>query len=642
MPKQTQLAARPPIKTPNQREIGDSGLMISGIINGNEYNPQLKGPKRIQQYDEMRQGDAHVRGSLKVVKLPILSANWRIQAGGESRFDKQVAEFIDDAIFVQPTRTWQETLTNILLYLDYGVMPFEKVYKFREDGKITLKKLAVRHPRTISRWELKDGGNGIEQTTVNGVYEIPMAKMVVFVNEKEGDNWEGNSILRSAWKHWKFKDRAELIEVMAMEKHGLGVPMGSTPPGATPEDEAKLDEILKNMRANENGFVRKPTDFTVEMMDMKSGSVKNPNEFIKRQEWAIMLNVLATFMQLGSGSSGSWSLARNNNAFFIMALEYVAKHIAQTFNKYVIKDLVDMNFETDVYPELVYDKIGDTDVNMLTTALQRAIQTGVLTVDSNLEIWLREVMDLPEFTGETLIDPAMADDMLAELDNEVAGLDGSGDSEEAEPEEDPENPGFDMDGNPLEEVPEEEVEAAYKAWDDKTKKAEFVKMFGGEVWETMKTITAGARGVPLSDETKKKISEALKKGKGKAGAAKKGKGKKKADPAIKQKQAEIKKIKEEARQFNTQVRRELLEMRAKGQKLSPEEQAKKQLDVFNRKEAISTKISKLQGEIDEIKSKSETKAPEKKAHSHQPLPPSDDFIKVFEAVESELNTLKTA
>jgi hypothetical protein len=51
----------------------------------------------------------------------------------------------------------------------------------------------------------------------------------------------------------------------------------------------------------------------------------------------------------------------------------------------------------------------------------------------------------------------------------------------------------------------------------------------------------------------------------------------------------------------------------------------------------------LQGEIDEIKSKSApAEKVEKKAHTHQPLPPSDEFIKVFEAVESELNTLKTA
>lgn len=651
MPTKIINADRPTVKTPKEREIGDSDVMVNGYLYGQEYNALLKGPRRIKEYDKMRKGDAHVKASLKVVKLPLLSANWNVQAASESRADRQIAEFVEDVLFEGMTRSWQETLTNILLYLDYGVMPFEIVYKFRDDGKIGIKKLAMRHPRTVSRWQMKNGENGIEQTTTKGIFEIPMDKLVIFVNEKEGDDWEGTSILRSAWKHWLFKDRAENIEIIAMEKQGLGVPRGKTPQGATPEDEQKMDTILQNMRANEKGFIRHPADWDVDMLDMKAGTIKNPNDFIKRQEWAIMLNVLATFMQMGSGAVGSFALFKGSNTFFLMALEYVAKHISEAINKYVIEKIVDYNFlDVTEYPKLTYDKIGAVDIQALTTALQRGIQTGVLTVDSNLEDYLRDAMDLPEFTGETLVDPAMADDILAELDGEVAALDGESAPDE-QPEEDPDNPGFDMNGEPMPEMPqasEEEVEAVIKAWDDKTKKAAFVTMFSSEVWELMKTITAGGtkgEGTrkPLSEETKKKISEALKRSKGTGGSKSKGKGKKKTDPAITAKKAEIKKIKEEARQFNTQVRRELLEARAKGLKLSPEDQAKKQLDIFNRKEALSSKIAKLQSEIDDIKSKAAAKAEpaapaKKKAHEHTVVPTPEKLLDLYEAVDKELQT----
>src|SRR3972149_4988887 len=435
MPVKLNNPVKPPVQTPKERELGTNDDIVSGFLYGQEYNAELKGTRRIKDFDKMRKGDARVRASLKVVKLPLLSANWNIQAASESRVDRQIAEFIEDVVFEDMTRTWQETLTNILLYLDYGVMPFELVYKFRLDGKVGLKKLAVRHPRTISKWELKDGDNGIQQTTTKGVFEIPMDKLAIFVNEKEGDDWEGNSILRSAWKHWLFKDRAENIEIVAMAKHGMGVPRGKTPTGATPEDEQKMDTLLQNMRANEKGFIRHPADWEVEMLDMKAGTIKNPNDFIKRQEWAIMLNVLAAFMQLGSGSVGSWALFQGSNTFFLMALEYVAKHICETFDKYIIQKIVDFNFlDVEKYPKLTYDKLGEIDIDKLTTALQRALQTGVLTVDANLEEYVREALDLPEFSGETLVDPAMADDMLMELNNEVAGLEG-GAAEEAEPEE---------------------------------------------------------------------------------------------------------------------------------------------------------------------------------------------------------------
>lgn len=654
MPQKLLSAKAPAVKTPDQRELGDTNNLVDGYLYTDEYNIALKGTRRIREYDKMRKGDAHVRSSLKVVKLPLLSANWDIQAASEKRVDKEIAEFVENVLFEDMTRTWQETLTNILLHLDYGVMPFEVVYKFRDDGRVGIKKLAVRHPRTITAWQLKDGSNGIVQTTIKGEAEIPMEKLVIFVNEKEADDWEGTSVLRSAWKHWKFKDRAETIEIMSMERQGLGVPRGKTPAGMSPEDEVKLDGILQNMRANEKGFIRHPADWEIEFLDMKGGTIKNPSDFIKRQEWAIMLNVLATFMQMGSGAVGSYALYNGSNTFFIMALEYVAKHICEVLNKYVIKPLVDYNFlNVSDYPQLTYDKIGAVDIQALTTALQRAIQTGVLTVDTNLETYVRDAMDLPDFTGETLVDPAMADDILSELDQEVAALDGSNTPDGA-PQEDPNNPGFDMNGDPMPDMPtasEEEIEAVIKAWGNKTKKATFINMYGSEIWETMKTITAGGtkgEGTrkPLSEETKKKISEALKRSKGGSGGKSKSK-KKAVDPAVAQKQKEIKKIKEEARQFNSQVKRELLESRAKGIKLSPEDQAKKQLDIFNRKEEISGKIAKLQGEIDEIKSKSAPATPavsakKKASHQHNVLPTPDKIMDIFEAVDKELNTLKSA
>jgi hypothetical protein len=634
--------AQPPQPLPpkNVKEIGDASLMFNGIIAGQEYNPKLQGTRRIQQYDEMRLGDAHVQASLKVVKLPLLSANWTIQPASERREDRQIAEFVSEQLFNEPTRTWQETLTNILLHLDYGVMPFEKIYKFLPDGRVGLKKLAVRHPRTISRWEMKNGENGVEQTTTNGVYQIPIEKMIIFVNEKEGDNWEGKSILRSAWKHWLFKDKAELIEIMAMERHGLGVPYGKTGMNATPEEEAKLDEILRNFRANAEGFLRFPTDFEVGMLDMKANSIKNPNDFIKRQEWAIMLNVLATFMQMGSGAVGSFALFKGSNTFFLMALEYVAKHIAQTINKYLIEDLVNFNFVTDHYPTLVYDKIGAVDVNALTTALQRGIQTGVLTVDPNLEEYLREAMDLPPFTGEVTPDPAMADSMLSELDTDVESMVMSLDDEEPadDEEEDVE----------AEEPTDEEIEDAVAAFRNGTTPNTFKFTYGEGLYKFMKSIKA-AKGVPLSDEHKKKISEAFKKLQAKGGKklnkAKKKKGGKAANPALVKKRAEVKALREEARKFNTDVRRELLEAKAKGIKLDPQAQAKKELDIFNRKEEISAKIRKVQDEIEEIKEKSKAAAPAKPAKkeaSYVAEATPDAYLDMFDAVTSELEVIKAA
>ena len=403
MAKKNQGATPPKPKPPKTtKEIGEGAMLLNGLVTSEEYNVALKGTRRIKTYDEMRKGDPVVKASLKMIKLPLLSAKWRIEPASERRDDREIAEFVEAQIFNQGTRTWQEVLTNVLLHLDYGVMPFEIVYQFLEDGKVGLKKLAVRHPRSITRWELKDGGNGIEQTTINGTFEIPMDKLIIFVNEKEGDNWEGTSLLRSAYKPWFIKDKMEVIEAMAMERQGLGVPFGKTPPNATDDEESKLDEILENMRANEKGYARYPADYEVGWTDMKAGTIKNPKDSIERHERNIMLNVLAAFMMLGQGNVGSFALSKDHSSFFVMSLEYVANHVRDTLNKYLVEKLVDFNYETDKYPKLAYDAIGNVDLDKYTVAFQRAAQVGAITPDSSIERHLRDLFDFPESDGENV------------------------------------------------------------------------------------------------------------------------------------------------------------------------------------------------------------------------------------------------
>jgi phage gp29-like protein len=398
-------AATPPKPQPpskRRNEIGESTILLNGIVTNEEYNDELQGTRRIKIYDQMRLSDPVVRASLKMVKLPILSANWRIQPFSESAAHKEQAEFIKQQLFENPTRTWQETLTNILLYLDYGVMPFEIIYDFLEDGRIGLRKLAVRHPRTITAWEMKNGEHGIQQTTYRDTYEIPMDKLVIYVNEKEGDNWEGFSILRPAYKPFFIKDKMELIEAMAMERQGLGIPYGKTPKGATEDDKQELDIVLQNMRANEKGYVRHPEDFEVGWTDMKAGTIKNPKDSIERHERNIMLNVLAAFMMLGQNNVGSFALSKDHSGFFLMALEYAAKYIATNTNKNLISKLMFFNYDVPANenPKLVYDSIGDVDLDKYTVAIQRAAQVGVLTPDSSIERHLRDLFDLPESDGE--------------------------------------------------------------------------------------------------------------------------------------------------------------------------------------------------------------------------------------------------
>ena len=216
---------------------------------------------------------------------------------------------------------------------------------------------------------------------------------------------------------------------------------------------------------------------------------------------------------------------------------------------------------------MVYDKIGSIDLAAFSESLTKVVTAGLVAVDDTLKRHVRDVMDLPEEVGDNLADPTMADDILNELNSEMADLSGEGEPEQ-----------------PDEELLQEASEAGIDI-----------------------TLYGGVLGQPLSEETKRKISEALKK---LHGGKTTGKAKKKKDPKIASRQKEIAALQGEVRAFSAQVRREMLELRAKGIKLSPEDQAKKQLEIMDKKEVLASKIRKLKEEVAQIKDNAQSQQPE--------------------------------
>jgi hypothetical protein len=406
-------------------QLGETGdLVISGLLSGNDYNPDLTGTKRISEYDKMRLGDATVRAALQAVKLPLKAANWFIKAPEEGKEDDEKVVFIKEQILENDNFSWTQLLNKVLTFCDYGNAVFEKVFYQTDDGKIGLKKLGHRVSKTIYRWTLEDGKTpGITQfipasTNGNTKREIPKWKLMYFINELEGSNYEGISLLRAAHKHWYFKDLYYRIDVMATEKHGLGVPIVKHPPNAKPDDVKKARELARNIRANEFSHMDLPNGFSIEMLDMKALELKDPKEMIGHHNREIVLSFLAEFLDLGAGKAGSYALAKDKSDFFMLALESLAKVIQEQFNL-LIKEMIILNFgEQDIYPTLEYSGVGNVDVETLSNALQRFGSAGFIHADEQIEKKLREEMNLPEQ------DPAAWEEIKQQeqqkLDNEQA------------------------------------------------------------------------------------------------------------------------------------------------------------------------------------------------------------------------------
>lgn len=405
-------------------EQGRSGTYFThGIISREEYNADLIGQSGKKIYDIMRRSDSSIHSTLQVCKLPIIATTWTIEAASDDDADQYIANFIKNELFNRNVN-WHDFLRSALTMFDFGFSVFEKTYELTEfEGqlRVGIKELGSRKQRSILYWQMKNQkpgvqqqllGSGIDNNSPSGLIDIPMEKLIVFTNEKEGDNYEGISLLRFAYKDWDIKDKLTLVHAIALEKMAIGIPVITPTATVNPQEQKKARESIRQMRANEESFIEKPAGWDLTMLDMKSQTTK---DILPTLEWLdknISKSVLAQFLELGtSGSGGSRALSQDHSALFMLSEEAAAKNIANTIQESLIKQLCDLNFSDlpNGYPKITFGKIGDDDVAKISDAVNKLMTAGALTPDPALEDKLRETLHLP----------ALADDIHEAYDKMV-------------------------------------------------------------------------------------------------------------------------------------------------------------------------------------------------------------------------------
>lgn len=379
----------------------------------NETNPELMWPQSNVTYDKMRREDAQVGSVLRAVTLPIRGADWMIDPAGarEEVVDLIAADLglpVKGKVETATRRTrgrfsWDEHLRMALLELPFGHSFFEQVYVV--DGAFgRLKKLAWRPPRSIQTINVaRDGGLiSIQQYGVDK--PIPADRLVAYVNDREGANWIGQSIIRSAYKNWLLKDRMLRAQALTVERNGLGVPVYTGAPvpekALAPEREEWLKsekeaglKLATGFRAGEAAGASIPHGSTLELKGV-TGKLPDTDKPIRYHDEQIARAVLAHFLNLGT-ETGSWALGSTFANFFVDSLNAVAAHIADVTQQHVVEDLVDLNWGPDEpAPRLIFAPIGSE--NPLTAeAIKMLVDAGALKVDDDLESHVRAKYGLP-------------------------------------------------------------------------------------------------------------------------------------------------------------------------------------------------------------------------------------------------------
>lgn len=398
------------------RELGSPGQPLpGGGTDPYETTTELVWPLNLAVYDRMRKTDSQQRAISSSIKLPPRRTGWRIPAVPDVA--PAVRAFVEAELGLRTDDqgrrrarpggvNFDEFLRHALLHLDFGHMAFEQVYAPGPaeteglSGTVGhLAKLAPRMPRTFAGIDVApDGGLvGIRQFVARGgqtvEVPIPVERLVMFANEREGSDWMGQSIYRSSYKHWLIKDAMLRLSAIAFDRLGVGLPVVTYPADAGPGAKAKALKLAREVRSGEDSGAALEEGWTLELLGIGAKAM-DPLPLINYHDRAASRGSLTMFLDLGH-DNGARALGDTFVDVLLMAEGALISYLEEVITEHVIRDLVRINFGPDeAYPPIVADELT-ADSAPTAEALVALEGAGLIVVDGPLRSDIRRRYKLP-------------------------------------------------------------------------------------------------------------------------------------------------------------------------------------------------------------------------------------------------------
>ena len=422
------VVVRQPIPT---KQAGTSGTEIYAGYFDEDYLTKIKGLQGAKLFDEMRRGDSQIAMLLSVVKNPIKSAKWNIEPFDDSDEAKEHADFIRFALFddiqnpkTGKRKTWRDFLDEALTNVEFGYSMFEIVHRYVRGHKVWgdyvgLRDLGFRSQKTIEQWGVrKDGSLDFVRQQVNGDVEVDATMagehLLILSLNKEGDNYEGISLIRPCYGNWFRKNHYQKFMAIGMEKASMGVPvveMSEDFIGQSDyEDQyAKLKELIDAFSANEtNGFI---LPAGAKLVDYKiSFDAEKVQKGIDSEDIKMTKRFLANFMELGmEGGGGSYALGSDLSDIFLSGITYIADGLCEKVNMQIIEKLVKARFgDVEGFPKLVCEGINDKAGKEFAEIISSLDSQGLIQKSDKLHSFLHNRYGLPDYDPD--LEPDEPDD----------------------------------------------------------------------------------------------------------------------------------------------------------------------------------------------------------------------------------------
>lgn len=435
--------------------------------------------------------------------------------------DIQIAKFVEKCLFENLDKWFKGLIEDISLYVRDGFSLFELYFEKKDDGYYP--QLTRMRAETVFKWRTSQDEPWIQQITYypkgknettdteanewSTTIDIPWYKLVLFNINAEWDNFEWRGLYRKIAKDRFFKDRFENYHAVLQERLSVPPLKVKVPQGTASNQIEEYKNIAENMRSLESGYVTEYLDENgnalvgYEWMETKIGENANKlTDAIKHYQQNINDIFFEQFLYLGKSEKGSYGMAGASTTFFFEAVKGLLERDMEVINKYIIPKIVALNFgEAKRMPKIKFWQVGFVDPASFSTTLGGLVTAGLLTSNYETEKYVRELLHLPFISEEEYKETksqataeANGGDMtaVAEADAwETADLENMEDVE----------------------IDDSELGNLENELDNLGENADFTAIWEDVVQIFTDFVDQLEFRAPMTEETRKKISEALKK-----------------------------------------------------------------------------------------------------------------------------------
>jgi len=392
------------------------------------------------------------------------AAKIELGVSGRNTYTGQVRadEFLPDLRGHRAIKTFREMRDNSA---EIGAVMYATEQVLRDDGKIGIRKLAIRAPWTIEKFIVdKTTGDvlGIKQSVSwgknPGGTTIPSDKSLYYRTTSLNNDPSGRSILRNAFVPYTYLKRLQEIEAVAVERELHGIPIGRMPaeylsPDATDDQRAlrqTFETILRDLKYNEQGYALLPSDvytdvegkptesrlMDVELITSNGSRSIDMDPIIRRYQHDIARSVMAEFLMLGSSSAGSYALSKSKTDLYLRSMESYINSIVDVLNKQLLEPLWKMNgFDMALMPKLKAGDVAPHDLKELGSYLRNLNGANIdLSDEVDIINALLKNAELPEVNSEEFL-AKLEEKRQREVDLLMVGRQSDPDSEEEEDDE---------------------------------------------------------------------------------------------------------------------------------------------------------------------------------------------------------------